>query len=274
LFKKVILLLLVLTIVFPSTIPQTFADDMTVKQVCNNNRITILVYYDDEPISNANVHIYSDSRNTDLIDTIKTDSLGQVIFDYSQNTKTIKVSKGGFNDLRITLSCIEEFRTQSMNIFSLADSHIGIFEELDMTIIDLGTIFGIAGSGTIPDRIDVYSKQVNVSIPRESVSPSSTHGDWQIGQDYFTRFSDEGIWTLNLITDEKITYTFQFEVRQVSSIPVKHQYESTLEVENRELGNEILLLEKKNSELQLKIENLTNIIMEQIKVIMDMIQKE
>jgi len=105
-FKKIIFTLLALTMIFSVTIPESFADDLTVKQTCTHSKITISVHdKDNNPIENSKVHIYSDLRSDKFVDTLLTDSQGNVSFNYTYDTGSVKVSKGGFNDKQIPLVC-------------------------------------------------------------------------------------------------------------------------------------------------------------------------
>ena len=120
------------------------------------------------------------------------------------------------------LKCDENFRTQSMKIFSVVDSSVGIFEDPDtkLTIIDLGTFYGIGGNGTIPDTIKVYRDNIlwKTTTKETGIAPSTSHSEWQIPQTFF--FNElPGRYHLSLITNNTETLVFEFIVKQITSKP-------------------------------------------------------
>lgn len=85
--------------------------------------------------------------------------------------------------------CDEHFRSQSVSVFGVVDSSIGIFEDPDtkLTIVDLGSFYGIGGNGTIPDEIKVYRDNIlwKTTTKETGIAPSTSHIEWQIPQIFF-----------------------------------------------------------------------------------------
>lgn len=116
------------------------------------------------------------------------------------------------------LTCDKKFRPQSMQVFSVVDSSIGIFEdpETKLTIVDLGSFYGIAGNGTIPDTIKVYRDNIiwKTTTKETGIAPSTSHSEWQIPQTFF--FNElPGRYKLVSITNNTETLVYEFIVRQV-----------------------------------------------------------
>jgi len=117
------------------------------------------------------------------------------------------------------LACDEEFRAQSMKVFSVVDSSIGIIEDPNtkLTLVDLGTFYGIGGNGTIPDKINIFrDNHLWRTIDRETgIAPSTSHSEWQIPQTFF--FNElPGVYKLVLITNNTETLVFEFMVKQIT----------------------------------------------------------
>ena len=118
-----------------------------------------------------------------------------------------------------SIVCDENFRNQSMKLFSVVDSSVGIFEDPNtkMTIVDLGTFYGIGGNGTIPDTIKVYRDNIlwKTTTKETGIAPSTSHSEWQIPQTFF--FNElPGRYKLVLITDNRETLEFEFIVKQIT----------------------------------------------------------
>lgn len=116
--------------------------------------------------------------------------------------------------------CDEKFRTQSMNIFSVVDTSTGIFEDPNtkLTVVDLGTFYGIAGNGTIPDTIQVYRDDIlwKTTTKETGIAPSTSHSEWQIPQTFF--FNElPGRYKLVSITNNTETLVFEFIVKQITN---------------------------------------------------------
>ncbi|NNM02356.1 MAG: hypothetical protein HKP26_02145 [Nitrosopumilus sp.] len=121
--------------------------------------------------------------------------------------------------------CDEAFRAQSMEIFSVVDSSIGIFEdpETKLTVVDLGSFYGIGGNGTIPDTVYVYRDDVlwKTTTKETGIAPSTSHSEWQIPQTFF--FNElPGKYKLVLITNNTETLVFEFLVMQITEKFVKN----------------------------------------------------
>ena len=106
-----------------------------------------------------------------------------------------------------------------MKLFSVVDSSVGIFEDpnTEMTIVDLGTFYGIGGNGTIPDTIKVYRDDIlwKTTTKETGIAPSTSHSEWQIPQTFF--FNElPGRYKLVLITDNRETLEFEFIVKQIT----------------------------------------------------------
>ncbi|NND86769.1 MAG: hypothetical protein HKM23_05530, partial [Nitrosopumilus sp.] len=75
--------------------------------------------------------------------------------------------------------CTRNFRVQSMSVFSVVDSSVGIFEDpkTKLTIVDLGSFYGIGGNGTIPDTIKVFKDDVlwKTTTKETGIAPSTSH---------------------------------------------------------------------------------------------------
>jgi len=128
------------------------------------------------------------------------------------------------------LLCNEEFRPQSMKVFSVVDSSVGVFEDPDtkLTIVDLGTFYGIGGNGTIPDEIKVYRDNVlwKTTTKETGIAPSTSHSEWQLPQTFF--FNElPGRYNLVLITDNTMTLEFEFIVKQITESIEDNSWAST-----------------------------------------------
>ena len=117
------------------------------------------------------------------------------------------------------ISCDETFRPQSMEVFSVVDSSVGIFEDPDskLLVVDLGTFYGIGGNGTIPDTINVYRDNIlwKTTTKETGIAPSTSHSEWQLPQTFF--FNElPGKYKLVLITNDTETLVYEFLVMQVT----------------------------------------------------------
>ncbi|MDF2427367.1 MAG: thermonuclease family protein [Nitrosopumilus sp.] len=142
----------------------------------------------------------------------------------------IGIEKSFAEDLQINEGCIhvnttknpacnEEFRAQSMKVFSVVGSHIGVIEDpsTKLTLVDLGTFYGVGGNGTIPDKINIFrDNHLWRTIDKETgIAPSTSHSEWQITQTFF--FNElPGVYKLVLITNNTETLVFKFMVRQIT----------------------------------------------------------
>ncbi|KEQ56309.1 hypothetical protein SCCGRSA3_01887 [Marine Group I thaumarchaeote SCGC RSA3] len=127
--------------------------------------------------------------------------------------------------------CDETFRPQSVSIFSVVDSSVGIFEDPDtkLPVVDLGTFYGIGGNGTIPDVINVYRDSVlwKTTTKETGIAPSTSHSEWQLPQTFF--FNElPGKYKLVLVTNDTETLVYEFLVIQI-----------TKEIENDNLESDV-----------------------------------
>lgn len=125
------------------------------------------------------------------------------------------------------VTCTEKFGKQSLSVFSVVDSSVGIFEdpETKLTVVDLGTFYGIGGNGTIPDVIQVYRDDViwKTTTKETGIAPSTSHSEWQIPQTFF--FNElPGRYTLVLITNNIETLVYEFLVKQITSESEKNNF--------------------------------------------------
>ena len=117
------------------------------------------------------------------------------------------------------ISCDETFRPQSMEVFSVVDSSVGIFKDPDskLLVVDLGTFYGIGGNGTIPDTINVYRDNIlwKTTTKETGIAPSTSHSEWQLPQTFF--FNElPGKYKLVLITNDLETLVYEFLVMQIA----------------------------------------------------------
>ena len=136
----------------------------------------------------------------------------------------------------------EKFRTQSVDVFSVVDSSIGIIKDPDtkLTIVDLGSFYGIGGNGTIPDKIKFFrDNNLWRTIDKETgISPSTSHSEWQIPQTFF--FNElPGRYKLILITNDTETLTFKFIVKQITEAYKENSLVNSMNNNPLEENNEI-----------------------------------
>ena len=115
--------------------------------------------------------------------------------------------------------CDEKFRPQSVKVFSVIDSSVGIIEdpETKLTIVDIGTFYGIGGNRTIPDTIEVYRDDTlwKTTTKETGIAPSTSHSEWQIPQTFF--FNElPGLYKLVLIINNTETLVYEFMVKQIT----------------------------------------------------------
>ena len=106
-----------------------------------------------------------------------------------------------------------------MKIFSVVDSSVGIFKDskTKLTIVGLGTFYGIGGNGTIPDTIKVYRDNIlwKTTTKETGIAPSTSHSEWQIPQTFF--FNElPGKYKLVSIINNIETLVFEFLVKQIT----------------------------------------------------------
>ena len=125
--------------------------------------------------------IFTDTSMEKISDKIVTDKDGRVKINFSDQMAVIKIIHEDHEDIVKSLVCKEEFRTQSVEVFSVVDSSVGIFKdpETKLTTVDLGTFYGIAGNGTIPDTIKVYRDNIiwKTTTKETGIAPSTSHSE-------------------------------------------------------------------------------------------------
>ena len=127
--------------------------------------------------------------------------------------------------------CNESFRPQSVSVFSVVDSSVGIFEDPDskLLVVDLGTFYGIGGNGTIPDTINVYRDNIlwKTTTKETGIAPSTSHSEWQLPQTFF--FNElPGKYKLVLLTNNIETLVYEFLVMQITDKFEKNDSNSNL----------------------------------------------
>ena len=208
----------VVLLFFILVIPNASAEDLQINDECINNVLTLTIYDSDGPIDNVSAYIYSDYSMEKISDKFMSDKNGKIKINFSDQITIAKIIKENHEDIIKSLACDEEFRTQSVEVFSVVDSSIGIIEdpETKLTLVDLGTFYGIAGNGTIPDEIKVYRDNVlwKTTTKETGIAPSTSHSEWQIPQTFF--FNElPGKYSLVLITNNTETLVYKFLVKQI-----------------------------------------------------------
>ena len=208
----------VILLFFILVIPNASAEDLQINDECINNVLTLTIYDSDGPIDDVSAYIYSDYSMEKISDKFMSDKNGKIKINFSDQITIAKIIKENHEDIIKSLACDEEFRTQSVEVFSVVDSSIGIIEdpETKLTLVDLGTFYGIAGNGTIPDEIKVYRDNVlwKTTTKETGIAPSTSHSEWQIPQTFF--FNElPGRYSLVLITNNTETLVYKFLVKQI-----------------------------------------------------------
>lgn len=136
------------------------------------------------------------------------------------SAKTLQENEECINmNITKNIVCDDVFRVQSVKIFSVMDSSIGIITDPNtkLPLVDLGTFYGIGGNGTIPDKIEVYRDNHiwKITTKETGIAPSTSHSEWQIPQTFF--FNElPGKYKLRLITNDTETLVFEFIVKQIT----------------------------------------------------------
>ena len=205
-------------LIFMSIIPSASAEDLQIGEECLNDNLTLTIFNSDGPISGISAYVYKDTSMEKISDKFISDKDGKIKIKFSDQTTMIKIIKENHEDVIKNLECNEEFRSQSVNVFSVVDSSVGIIEdpETKLALVDLGTFYGIAGNGTIPDEIKVYRDNIlwKTTTKETGIAPSTSHSEWQIPQTFF--FNElSGIYKLVLITNNTETLVYEFLVKQI-----------------------------------------------------------
>ena len=215
-------LMSVVSLLLVLSIPNAFAEDLQINEVCINDILTLTISdSDDVPINDISAYIYRDLSMKKFSDTVVSDKDGKIKIKFSDQTTMMKITKEDHEDIIKNLACNEEFRAQSVEVFSVVDSSIGIIEdhETGLTVVDLGTFYGIAGNGTIPDEIEVYRDNIlwKSTTKDTGIAPSTSHSEWQLPQTFF--FNElPGRYKLVLITNNTETLNYEFMVKQITQI--------------------------------------------------------
>ena len=203
---------------FTLIIPNAYAEDVQINEECINSILTLAIFDSDGPIKSVSAYIYKDASMEKFSDRVISDKDGKIKINFSDQA-TIKIVKENHKDIIKNLSCDEEFRTQSIWVFSVVDSSVGIIEDPNtkLTIVDLGTFYGIAGNGTIPDDIKVYRDNIlwKSTTKETGIAPSTSHSEWQLPQTFF--FNElPGRYKLVLTTNNTETLVYEFRVKQIT----------------------------------------------------------
>ena len=204
--------------------PNASAEDLQVSEECINDILTLTISDSKGPASNVSMYLYKDTSMEKISDKIVTDKDGKIRINFSDQTVMGKIILENHEDIVKSLVCNEEFRTQS-EVFSVVDSSVGIIEDIEtkLTVVDLGTFYGIAGNGTIPDTIKVYRDNIlwKTTTKETGIAPSTSHSEWQIPQTFF--FNElPGKYKIVLITDNRETLEFEFIVKQITESQVNN----------------------------------------------------
>ncbi len=207
-----------ISLFFIPIISNASAEDLQINDECINDVLTLTIYDSDGPIDNVSAYIYRDFSMEKISDKFVSDKNGKIKINFSDQVTMTKIIHENHEDIIKNLACDEEFRTQSVEVFSVMDSSIGIIEdpETKLTLVDLGTFYGIAGNGTIPDEIKVYRDNVlwKTTTKETGIAPSTSHSEWQIPQTFF--FNElPGRYKLVLITNNTETLVYEFLVKQI-----------------------------------------------------------
>jgi hypothetical protein len=117
----------------------------------------------------------------------------------------------------------------------------------------LGSFYGIAGNGTIPDRIEILrdSRLLSIISKETGIAPSTSHSEWQIPQTFF--FNElPGRYKLILITNNTETLEFEFIVKQITN---HNKSNSTINNQNNAVDKNILELSTSKISPLKQIEN-------------------
>lgn len=110
----------------------------------------------------------------------------------------------------------EEFKEQTVYLIPSQESHFGMFVDnsTGLLTVDFGTVFTVAGTGPIPDFMAFDGRMISKDI----ISPVSLNGDWEYMSQHLMAVDlrAEGIHTIHLITNDEITHSFDFEVKQIT----------------------------------------------------------
>ena len=210
----------IITTLFVLMMPSASAEDLQISEKCINDVLTLTISNSNGPVNNLSTYIYKDTSMEKISDKIVSDDEGKVRINFSDQTVMAKIEHENHEDIVKNLVCDEEFRTQSVEVFSVVDSSVGIIEDTEtkLTTVDLGTFYGIAGNGTIPDTIKVYRDNIlwKTTTKETGIAPSTSHSEWQIPQTFF--FNElPGKYKIVLITDNRETLEFEFIVKQITT---------------------------------------------------------
>jgi len=208
----------VISLFFIFVVPNASAEDLQINEECINDVLTLTIFDSYGPMDNVSAYIYKDYSMEKISDRFVSDKNGQITINFSDQITIAKIVKENHEDIIKSLVCDEEFRTQSIDVFSVVDSSIGIIEdpETKLTLVDLGTFYGIGGNGTIPDEIKVYRDNIlwKTTTKETGIAPSTSHSEWQLPQTFF--FNElPGRYKLVLTTNNTETLVYEFLVKQV-----------------------------------------------------------
>ena len=228
-------------------IPNVSAEDLQINEECINNVLILTVSDSGGPINGISAYIYKDTSMEKISDKMISNKTGKIKINFSDQTTMIKIIKENHEDITKNLVCNEEFRTQSVKLFSVVDSSIGIIEDpnAELPIVDLGTFYGIAGNGTIPDTIKVYRDNIlwKTTTKETGIAPSTSHSEWQIPQTFFYN-ELPGKYKIVLITDNTETLVFEFMVKQITEEFEENSENHNMKNDHVEKNNENIINSK------------------------------
>ena len=223
------------------------AEDLQINEECINNVLTLTVSDSAGPINGISAYIYKDTSMEKISDKMISNKTGKINFNFSDQTTMIKIIKENHEDITKNLVCNEEFRIQSVKLFSVVDSSIGIIEDpnTELSIVDLGTFYGIAGNGTTPDTIKVYRDNIlwKTTTKETGIAPSTSHSEWQIPQTFFYN-ELPGKYKIVLITDNTETLVFEFMVKQITEEFEENSENRNMKNDHMEKNNENIINSK------------------------------
>ena len=123
---------------FMSIIPSASAEDLQIDEECLNDTLTLTVLDSDGPMGGVSAYVYKDTAMKKISDKFISDDYGKIKIKFSDQTAMMKIIKESHEHIIKNLECDEEFRAQSVNVFSVMDSSVGIVEDPETKLITAG----------------------------------------------------------------------------------------------------------------------------------------
>jgi len=210
---------LIIFIIFITLIPNASAENFQINEECINDVLTLTMVDSEIPVRGISAYIYKDLGMTKIFDKVISDENGKIKIKFSDSTTMVKLNMEEHEEIIKNLVCVEEFRSQSMKVFSAMDSSLGLTTdpETGLHVIDTGSLFGVGGNGTIPDEIKIFKDGYlwRTIYKETSISPSTSHSEWQISQSFWNFLGVEGKYKLVLIKNNTETFVFEFLSKQI-----------------------------------------------------------